>query len=296
MLTYITEPADPILGALLQVLAPGDVVAAIRSGATPAAAAHLDEAQVSRVRLVLSRWRVRLAIIPADAGLAACAARGIRLVCPGDPGWPAQLDDLGAARPYALWVRGTTDLQSCCQQSVAVVGARAATAYGTHVCTEITTALSVGGWTILSGGAYGIDACAHRAALAAGGSTVAVLACGPDVAYPREHSGLLDAVAVSGAVVSEWPPGALPTQQRFLLRNRLVAAMASGTVVVEAGRRSGTLSTARHAMALGRPLMAVRGPVTSTMSAGCHTLIRDQRAILVTSPADVLACLPSALP
>jgi len=175
---------------------------------------------------------------------------------------------------------------------VAIVGARAATAYGTHVCTEIAGALAASGWTVVSGAAYGIDAAAHRAALAAGGTTIAVLACGPDVAYPRAHADLLDAIAAQGAVISEWPPGTAPGRWRFLLRNRVVAALAGGTVVIEAGARSGTISTARHAERLGRPLMAVPGPVTSPASAGCHQLIRDCSAVCVTSAADVIAEIP----
>ncbi len=293
-LTYLAEPADPILGALLQVHTPGDVLAAITSGGVPSNVCP-DEVRAAKLRLALTRWQARLAAIPPDAGLDEHEAQGIRLICPGDPGWPAQLDDLGAGRPYALWVRGTTDLRTICRQSVAVVGARAATAYGTHVCTEITTALSVCGWTIISGGAFGIDACAHRAALAAEGMTVAVLACGADVAHPREHSGLLDAVAVSGAVISELPPGTLPSRQRFLLRNRVVAAMASGTVVIEAALQSATLATARHAITVGRPVMAVPGPVTSAMSVACHALIRDQQATLATRAADILTCISLAV-
>lgn len=217
---------------------------------------------------------MRLAAIPAGTGLAPLEAQGVHLLCPGEPGWPGQLDDLGQARPYALWVRGTADLRDLCGQSVAVVGSRAATAYGTHMCAEITTGLAADGWVIVSGGAYGVDATAHRAALACGGRTVAVLACGPDPAYPREHGVLLDDIASQGAVVSEYPPGMPPARHRFLLRNRFIAALASGTVVVEAAARSGSLVTARHAGDLDRQLMAVPGPVTSAMSAGSPAGLR----------------------
>ena len=293
-LTFLAQAADPLLGGLLRVLDPTDVVAGIRSGTLPAAAAAaLDAVQQARVRPALARWQARLARIPADAGLTRHAANGVHLVCPGDPGWPSQLDDLGSARPYALWVRGTTGLQSACAQPVALVGARAATSYGTHICTEITTALSASGHTVVSGGAFGIDSRAHSAALAAGGLTIAVLACGPDVPYPSAHRTLLDAIAAQGAVISEWPPGTRPTQSQFLLRNRIIAALGRGTVIIEAAVRSGTLSTARHAISLGRPLMAVPGPVTSAMSAACHALIRDQGATLVTSAADIVTCLSS---
>ncbi len=196
------------------------------------------------------------------------------------------------ARPYALWVRGTADLRACSARSVAIIGARAATAYGRYVSTRMAADLGATGWTVVSGGAYGIDASAHNGVLAAGGMTVAVLACGPDIAYPRPHRGLLDAIAAQGAVISEWPPGTPPARQRFLLRNRVIAALALGTVVVEAAAHSGTLAAARHAHDLGRPLMAVPGPVTSAMSAGCHSLIRERHALCVTGAADIAAYLP----
>ena len=164
------------------------------------------------------------------------------------------------------------------------------------MCAEITAGLSASGWVIVSGGAYGIDVTAHRAALACGGRTVAVLACGPDLAYPREHAGLLDDIATHGAVVSEYPPGTPPARHRFLARNRVIAALARGTLVVEAARRSGTLVTALRASELGRPVMAVPGPVTSAISAGCHVLIRAGQAVLVTSAAEAASSLPAGRP
>ena len=292
-LTYLAEPADPALGALLQVLSPAEVLASIRSGTIPARAARaMDQAQAAGLRPALARWQSQLPRVPAGAALARHAAGGIRLICPGEPGWPPQLDDLGAARPYALWVRGAADLRASCEKSLAVVGARAATAYGKHAATCIAADLAGRGWAIVSGAAYGIDAAAHHGALTAGGVTIAVLACGPDVPYPRAHAGLLADIAVRGAVVSEYPPGRQPSRRRFLARNRIIAALARGTVVIEAAERSGTLATARHASDLDRPLMAVPGPVTSAMSAGCHALIRDQRAACVTSAADIIAHMP----
>jgi DNA processing protein len=295
-LTYLAEPADPLLGPLLQVLDPAGVLASIRSGTVPARAADaLDPAQISRLRPALARWRAQLAAIPAD-GLAAAERDGMRLVCPGDPEWPPGLDDLGATRPCALWLRGTADLRACCQKkSLAIVGARAASAYGTHVATQIAADLAGQGWTVISGAAYGIDAASHTGALAVCGTTIAILACGPDISYPSEHRGLLADIAIRGVLVSEYPPGGRPDRLRFLARNRLIAALAlGGTVVVEAAERSGTMATARHARDLGRPLMAVPGPVTSALSAGCHTLIRERRAVLVTSGADVLMCCASS--
>jgi DNA processing protein len=297
MLTCLAEPADPLMGRLLSVLTPAGVLASISSGVVPAGAAEgLDHGQAAGLRRSLTRWRTQLPAVPSDGGLAAGERDGIRLLCPGDPGWPPGLDDLGIGRPYALWVRGRTDLGACCEKALAVVGARAATAYGTHTATEIAADLAGRGWVIVSGAAYGIDAAAHHGALAAGGLTIAVLACGPDIPYPREHRGMLADIAARGAVISEYPPGRRPSRVSFLARNRLIAAAARGTVVVEAAARSGTMTTALHASDLGRPLMAIPGPVTSALSAGCHALIRERKAACVTSTADIITHLPAAQP
>jgi DNA processing protein len=174
---------------------------------------------------------------------------------------------------------------------VSVVGTRAATAYGSHVCTEMAATLAERGWTVVSGGAFGIDGCAHRGAVRAGGVTIAVLACGVDRDYPPGHYGLFRDIRAEGATVSEWPPGRTPTRPGFLVRNRVIAALSRGTVVVEAARRSGALNTARHARDQGRPLMAVPGPVTSMLSAGCHEIIRDWGAVCVTGARDVMEVL-----
>ena len=289
ILTHLAEPPDPVLTGLLSVLSPGQVLASIRSGTIPAVAAvGLDPVRAARLRPALSRWRARLPAVPADGGLTAAARDGIRLVCPADPEWPSGLDDLGTARPCALWVRGRADLRARCAKSLAIVGARAATASGTHMATEIAADLASRGWAIVSGAAYGIDAAAHAGALAIDGVTIAVLASGPDIPYPREHRSLLADITAHGAVISEYPLGCSPSRPRFLARNRLVAALAGGVVVVEAAQRSGTMNTARHARRLARPLMAVPGPVTSAVSAGCRELIREHGAARVTSAADVL--------
>ena len=213
---------------------------------------------------------------------------GIRLICPGDPEWPGQLADLGDDQPYALWLRGNADLRFSCLRSVAIVGSRAATAYGSYVAAEFAASVAARGWAVVSGGAFGVDAAAHRGALGADGVTVAVLACGVDVPYPAAHAELFDAIAAQGVLVSEWPPGRHVSRLRFLVRNRVIAALATGTLVVEAGERSGALNTARHARDLGRRLMAVPGPVTSDLSAGCHQIIREWQGTLVTSAAEVI--------
>jgi DNA processing protein len=233
------------------------------------------------------RWRARLGQVPTTARLSAWEAGGTRLLCPGDAEWPTQLDDLGDARPVLLWLRGSADLRYACLRSVSLVGSHAATAYGSHVCTQMSAELAEKGWSVISGGAYGIDSRAHQGALSAGGLTVAVLASGLSYGYPRGHHELFAAIAGSGLVISECPPDRPPTRPGFLIRNRVIAALSRGTVVVEAALRSGALSTARHARELCRPLMAVPGPVTSGQSAGCHELIREWGAVLVTGAQDV---------
>ena len=295
-LTYLAEPGDPVLGALLAVCDPAEVLATIKAD-TPPEVSQIDRAsqigRASRVALgrALARWRIRLPKLPADAGIADASRDGIRLVCPEDAEWPSALDQLGPARPYALWLRGNADLRFACPRSVSVVGSRAATSYGAHVAGEIAADLGERGWAVISGGAYGIDAAAHRGALAAEGVTIAVLACGADYPYPAGHADLFAAVAAQGLVISEWPPGSRPARTRFLTRNRVIAALSGGTVIVEAGERSGALNTARHAADLGKPLMAVPGPVTSAQSAGCHRIIREWGATCVTRAAEIIEML-----
>ena len=223
-----------------------------------------------------------------DRLLADSAEAGVRFVAPGDPEWPGRLDNLPGDRDcYGLWVRGHGDLRNLCLRSVAIVGARAASPYGEHVASELGYGLAERGFTVVSGGAYGIDGAAHRSALAAG-HTVAVLAGGLDVDYPRGHAGLFTDVTRTGSLVSERPVGRSPRAQDFLIRNRLIAALTPGTVVVEAGRRSGALNTATHANDLHRVLMAVPGPVTSATSVGCHRLLKEGRATCVTGVGDVV--------
>ena len=292
-LAYLAEPGDAALGALLGICEPAEVLAAIKADMLPGIGPGCGDTAASRVALqrALGRWRVRLPGLPDDEAIASACRDGIRLICPGDAEWPGALDQLGQTRPYALWLRGNANLRFACSRSVSIVGARAATGYGGHVAGEIAAELGERGWAILSGGAYGIDAAAHRGALAAEAVTIAVLACGVDYPYPAGHADLFDAIAAQGAVVSEWPPGRRPARMRFLVRNRVIAALGCGTVIVEAGERSGALNTARHAAELGKPLMAVPGPVTSAQSAGCHRIIREWGASCVTSACDIIELL-----
>jgi DNA processing protein len=291
-LTYLAEPGDPALGALLGICEPAEMLAAIKAGVPPSRPGCGDTpASRAALERALGRWRARLPSLPGDQDVVAACRDGIRLIGPGDPEWPRPLDQLGQGRPYALWLRGQADLRSACRRSVSVVGSRAASGYGTHVAREIAADLGQQGWAVVSGGAYGIDAAAHRGALATGGITVAVLACGVDYPYPAGHAELFSAVAADGLVISEWPPGRHPARLRFLIRNRVIAALSCGTVIVEAGERSGALNTARHAASLGRPLMAVPGPVTSAQSAGCHHIMREWGATCVTCAADIVEML-----
>jgi DNA processing protein len=282
-LLRVAEPPAPHLSRF--VAEHGPVVAAdlIRSGTVPG---PVGEETAARRDLRL-----------AEQDLAAAETVGARLLVPEDPGWPewpfVALDVARArgvpwaGRPLALWVRGSVVLADCAERAVAVVGARSATAYGEHVAAEFGHGLAMAGVTVVSGAAYGVDGAAHRGALAAGGPTVAVLGCGVDKPYPAGHASLLDRIAESGLVVSEYPPGTPPARHRFLVRNRLIAALAGGVVVVEAGRRSGTRNTAATAAGLGRLVMAVPGPVGSAMSVGCHELLRTGEASLVTTAAEV---------
>ena len=273
-LSRLTEPDDAEFGRCLETWGPERVLDQIRAGTLPSKR--------------LARYQARLPGHDVDADLAMAYACGARLVVPGGPEWPAALDDLGLRRPVALWVRGAGNLARLTRRAVSVVGARACTSYGEHVAADIGAGLADRGWTVVSGAAFGIDAAAHRGSLAVDGATVAVLACGVDLAYPGAHESLLARVREAGVVVSELPPGCRPSKPRFLTRNRLIAALGRGTVVVEAALRSGAANTAGQAVDLSRELMAVPGPVTSPMSAGCHELMRTKGAHLVTYAADVL--------
>ncbi len=286
-LSCAAEPGDPVLGALLRAHDAAEILAVITGRSDPAAL-RLPGSGGAQVSRAVARWRRRATRLPTPARVETWQRAGLRLVAPGDPEWPTQLDDLGDTRPVLLWLRGSSDLRYACLRSVSLVGARAATAYGNFVATEMGAALAERGCAVVSGGAYGVDAAAHRGALAAGGLTVAVLASGLSQAHPRGHHELFEQIAGHGVLVTECPPDQAPTRPGFLIRNRLIAALSRGTVVVEAASRSGALNTAKHARELCRPLMAVPGPVTSQTSAGCHELLRDWAAVCVTGAADVL--------
>jgi DNA processing protein len=287
-LSFLADPGDVALGRLLRSRTAAEILAAVTAEDPSRAASLAAPRDIPGLGRAVERWRARTGLLPTPSRLAAWYGSGLRLVFPGDPEWPTQLDDLGDGRPLLLWVRGRADLRYACLSSVSLVGSRAATAYGSHVGTELAAALTERGFSVVSGGAFGIDACAHRGALAASGLTVAVLASGLSFGYPRGHHDLFAAIGAGGALVSEVPPDRAPTRPGFLIRNRIIAALSRGTVVVEAALRSGALSTAKHARELRRPLMAVPGPVTSEQSAGCHELIREWGALCVTGARDVV--------
>lgn len=281
-LNAIGEPGDPRLSRLVETLGAGEVHDRL-----------LADTDLTGLR---SEAAERLAGLEPERLLEEGARQGIRFLVPTDPEWPVGLDDLSVVEPLnrltgvplGIWVKGPLDVASACRRSLAVVGSRSATTYGTAVASDVSAHLGSRGFTVVSGAAFGIDQAAHRGVLAADGPTVAVLACGVDRAYPAAHKGLLDYVAEVGAIVSELRPGCAPTRVRFLSRNRLIAAMTGGTVVVEAAVRSGALNTASWATRLNRVVMGVPGPVTSAPSEGVHELVRTGQAVLVTRGEHVL--------
>lgn len=237
----------------------------------------------------LSRWQARLSSQISLRDFAFARKDLITLLTPSSPYWPKGFNDLDVHAPFVLWTKGDVTLFS--QPSLAVVGSRAATAYGENVTAELVTATARRGYVIVSGGAYGIDGVAHRTCLATSQKTVAFLAGGVDRLYPAGHEALFQHLAEQGLLCAELPPGSSPTKWRFLQRNRLIAAATQATLVCEAGHRSGSLNTAGHAAQLGRALGAVPGPVTSAASAGCHRLLRDYDAVCIRNVNDVLELL-----
>ncbi|MCW2637527.1 MAG: protecting protein DprA [Blastococcus sp.] len=295
-LSRAVEPGTIDFWRFVDSVGPVMAVRRIRSGQAPdriralvGARAEQDESLADLRRA--ERCGARL-VVPEDDEWPALALHALTLAVSEEPQDHANQSDrtLAPVPPLALWVRGPARLDELVDRSVAVVGSRASTAYGEHVAGELGHQLGERSWTVVSGGAYGIDAAAHRGALAADASTLAVLACGVDRPYPAAHGALFHRIAETGLLVSEWPPGCAPLRHRFLVRNRLIAGLTRGTVVVEAAARSGAQATAQRARRLGRQVMVVPGPVTSAMSVGCHELLRDAEAgaTLVASAAHVI--------
>ena len=279
LLNMAGEPGHARLAHLFSELGPMELVAGLARGTEEESA-------------VLAQ---RLAAVDPVATLRIAERAGYRFVIPGDDEWPTSLDELElaptlhdrAGPPVGLWLRGPGHLREVCEGAVAIVGSRSATTYGAAVASDLGAGCAEAGHAVISGGAFGIDQAAHRGALVRG-RTVAVLACGVDRTYPKASHDLIEHIARTSLVVSEAPLGGDPLKIRFLARNRIIAALATGTVVVEAARRSGALNTATWANHLGRTVMGVPGPVTSATSAGVHELIRSRGAQLVTRPAEVV--------
>lgn len=282
-LSRVAEPPCPDLAELVSRVGPVEAAERVKRGA------------VGEKLLRLTRARREIDCAAED--LDRLARFDGRLLTPDDPEWPTlafvSFDGVDPVKhpdgvpPLALWVTGEAALDEIAWRAAAIVGTRAVTNYGEHVAAELAADLSSRDVAVVSGGAYGVDGAAHRATLLAGGLTVAVLASGVDMPYPSGHSALLHRIRSQGLVLSEYPPGTTPARHRFLVRNRLVAALAGSTVVVEAGLRSGAANTASWAKALGRVVCAVPGPVTSSASAGCHVLIRAG-AVLVTRADEIV--------
>lgn len=292
VLASVSEPSDVVTGALVGRLGARETLQLIYTGIRLPNGVDPAEGELWRRRLAPRLDPGQVERIQADM-----QRHDLRLLTPEDLDWPGELQQLGAAAPIALWLKGdprrlTVPLHS----RVTMVGARASTAYGNQVATELAAELAAQGRTVLSGGAYGISGSAHRAAtLACPGSTIAVLANGLDLVFPVAGEHLLEHIEQSGGLlVSELPPGSAPTRWRFLQRNRMLAALSGATVVVEAGHRSGSMNVAGQAHALGRPVGAVPGPVTTAASAGCHRLIQEGIASLIIDAQDVTDLLDSS--
>jgi DNA processing protein len=299
-LSRLFEPQDAAALALVQAAGAQD---ALRIASGQLAAGRSFEQEITDVLAAggagsswpgldaaLQRWAPRLPDLAPERDLATMERLGGRILIPSDELWPPQLADLGLQEPLCLWWRGVEQELPAAARAIALVGSRDSTGYGASVTADLAYALAQRGFTIVSGGAYGIDAHAHRAALAGGAGgmpTIAVMAGGVDRFYPSGNEDLLRSVADHGAVLAEVPPGSAPTRYRFLQRNRLIAALASVTVVVEARWRSGALNTAHHAESLGRAVGAVPGSVHSANSAGCHRLLREGGAVCVTDAGEI---------
>lgn len=288
VLSVAAEPGDTTLGRLIAVHGAPGALRLLADDTTTATGVNTEELNQLRRRTPVTLTSTMVAGV-----LRTLENLNINVLTPSDAEWPHGLADLGARAPFVLFTRGNQKLLAS-PSVVAIIGARAATTYGTHVAAELTADLVKDGQVILASGSYGIDAEAHRAALAAGGATIAFLAGGLDRPYPVGHAGLFDRIIQhNGVILTETPPTLPPTRWQFLRRTHLIAALADLIVIVEAGARSGSLHVAAHATALRRPVGAVPGPITSAASTGCHELLRSGRAVPVTNAHDVHALQPA---
>lgn len=307
-LMHVLEPQDSAGATLLEGLGPETAWDIVSEGRTLSEEEHAAirerlperEATVTGSAFLAARrrWEARVPLDDPERIERSMASQGSWLVVPEDEDWPADFQDIGPAQPIGLWGRGDRrGLDRPAELNAAFVGCRDSTNYGNSVAAHLAGDLAAEGYGIVSGAAFGIDAAAHRAALATAvrrPSTVAFLACGIDRPYPRAHEGLLRDIADSGLVLTELNPGCSPMRHRFLQRNRLIAALTSVVVVVEARWRSGALNTAHHAMEFGRTVAAVPGSVFSGQSAGCHRLLAESPAQIVSSTRDLRELLTSS--
>jgi len=299
--SILTEPGDQFSGFIRRTLGSSTALALLVRGAsrsewfgTLAESGCRDEATELFGNLdetlsdSLSRWLPRLSKSSVTNCLDVAARIGVKLIDEQHEHWPLQLNDLQFSTPSVLWLRGKSETLLSTPRSWAVVGCRTPTSYGFDVTTSLVQGLAEHDFAIVSGGAFGIDAIAHRAALVVETPTVAVMAGGIDRLYPRSNEPLLQQIISEGAVLSEVAISTAPTKWRFLQRNRVIAALSAGTVVVEAGIRSGAINTANHAILLGRPIGAVPGSVLSAKSQGTNKLIADSKADLVSGSKDLV--------
>lgn len=276
----LTEPGDGVAGELIAALGPVGALELAQSSGCAGTDIPADDLAHAR-----ERWLARTGVV--EDALALSRRARVQLLTPEDADWPTRADDLGPFAPLCLWFRGDVRGLGAATPAVALVGSRAASAYGDHVARELAAESAAAGIAVYSGAAYGIDGAAHAAALGADGYTVAIMAGGLESTYPSGHRDLVERIARGGAVIAEVPCGTIPTKFRFLSRNRLIAVLSDATVVVEAGWRSGSINTAHHAQAIGRPLGVVPGPITSASSMGCHRLLRETDAVCITGIDDV---------
>lgn len=291
--SLLCEPGDSMAGMLRRFLGVEESLYEIRRAKTAKDLLPLLPNDSFRAPQFLSTledslesWKRRLAIVSVDKAIETLSTLNGTLLSAESPLWPKGLFDLGDSAPALLWVLGQVNtLQN--PKTLSIVGSRIASSYGLEVTKDLVKTAVARDFVIVSGGALGIDASAHKNALSLGGKTIAIMAGGLDRLYPAKNLDLFQEIQQSGAVISEMPPGTAPARWRFLQRNRLIAAIGQATVVVEAGFRSGSLNTAGHANELDKPVGAIPGRINSTRSAGCHRLIKERRAELISTPADL---------
>ena len=302
--SLICEPGDAFAGFLIDSFGAAQALALELEQTTPSKYLALlrahESANAERFRSfekvaleARQRWLPRMNLNRVISACEEMAKRGAWFVTSDYQAWPTRLKDLENHAPRGLWGLGDHSALGALSEAFAFVGSRISTEYGQSTCLDLIEPLVARGSAIVSGGAYGIDAAAHRAAIASGGRTVAMMAGGLDRLYPSGNAELFASITICGALLSEMPPGAEPTKWRFLQRNRLIAALGAATVVVEANPRSGAVSTANRALELDRPVGAVPGPIGSAASDGCHQLIRAAKASLVTCAQDIIELVGS---